>query len=90
MARRGVLRAGVNKITHVWPAADAVFYHGPELCANKMIKERSGHVRRARDGQLAVVMSMESAANYNCLDDPAFMAEFDFEMTYRQDVRSRP
>ena len=53
-----------------------------------MIKERSGHVRKARPDQLAVVMSMESAANYLCLDDPAFMAEFDFEMTYRQDVRS--
>ena len=32
-------------------------------------------------------MSMESAANYGCLDDPPFMAEFDLEMTYRQEVR---
>ena len=68
-------------------AADAVFYHGPELCLNRLIKLRSGHVHKGRPGQLAVVMSMESAANYNCLDDPVFMSEFDFEMTYRQDVR---
>ena len=67
--------------------ADAVFYHGPELCANKQIRERNGHVRKAHPEQLAVVMSMESAANYGCLDDPPFMAEFDLEMTYRQEVR---
>ena len=64
-----------------------MFYHGPELCANKQIRERNGHVRRGRPDQLAVVMSMESAANYGCLDDPPFMAEFDLEMTYRQEVR---
>jgi len=28
-------------------------------------------------------MSMESAANYGCLDDPAYMKQFDLEMTYR-------
>ena len=35
-------------------------------------------------GQLAVVMSMESSAYYRCLDDPAFMQQFDVEMTYRK------
>jgi hypothetical protein len=40
-------------------------------------------VERAFADQVAIVMSMESAVNYACLDDAAYMALFDIESTYR-------
>ena len=67
--------------------ADAVFYHAPELCAAQWFNARKHRVRKAHARQLAVMMSMESVGYYECFNNPAFMAEFDFEMSYRQDVR---
>lgn len=55
--------------------ADALWYHAPSACG--------GAPDRAFPGQLAITMSMESAANYRCLDDPGYMKGFDIEMTYR-------
>lgn len=39
---------------------------------------------KARPDQLAVIASMESSSYYKCLDDEAFMSNFDVEMTYRR------
>jgi len=55
--------------------ADALWYHAPSACGTSP--------ERTSPDQLAVVMSMESSLNYGCLDDPAYMAKFDIEMTYR-------
>ncbi len=45
-------------------------------------------MRKSNPKQLAIMMSMESVGYYECFNDPAFMSEFDFEMTYRLDVRT--
>ena len=55
--------------------ADALWYHAPSACDTRP--------DRVFPEQLAVVMSMESAVNYGCLDNPAYMSAFDVEMTYR-------
>jgi len=55
--------------------ADAIWHHAPTSCY--------AFPERAFPTQLAVVMSMESAANAVCLLDKAYMASFDIEMTYR-------
>ena len=39
---------------------------------------------KARADQMAIIASMESAAYYACLSNPAFMSKFDLEMTYRR------
>ena len=55
--------------------ADALWYHAPSSCGSDPSRQKAG--------QLTVVMSMESSLNYPCLDDAAWMALFDIEMTYR-------
>ena len=55
--------------------ADALWYHAPSACDVRP--------ERSFPEQIAVVMSMESAVNYNCLDNAEYMAAFDVEMTYR-------
>ena len=50
-------------------------YHAPSSCGK--------YPERAFPTQLAVVMSMESAANAPCLAEPTYMRSFDIEMTYR-------
>jgi alpha-1,3-fucosyltransferase 10 len=58
-------------------AADVLWYHAPSYCHNAI------GIDRGRPEQLAVVMSMESAAYYACLDSKEYMSHFDMEMTYR-------
>jgi hypothetical protein len=55
-----------------------VVFHVPTLNDELDVEERPG--------QLWVAWSMESEANYPCLADPAFMAQFDLSMTYRRDA----
>ena len=43
----------------------------------------TGSPFKAKPNQLTVIASMESAANYRCLDNPALMSHFDMEMTYK-------
>jgi hypothetical protein len=50
-------------------------YHAPSACGQQP--------ERAFPDQLAIVMSMESSINYNCLDSGEYMKQFDIEMTYR-------
>ncbi len=50
-------------------------FHAPSQCGPP--------VERAFADQIAIVMSMESAVNYACLDDASYMALFDIESTYR-------
>ena len=40
--------------------------------------------------QLAVLLTMESAAYYPCFDDPMFMQPFDLEISYRREVQEIP
>ncbi|CEO99117.1 unnamed protein product (mitochondrion) [Plasmodiophora brassicae] len=42
-----------------------------------------GGIQRTHPNQKLVVMSIESAANYGELDNPNFMGQFDYEMSYR-------
>ncbi len=62
------------------PRADALWYHAPNICEHVQLD-------RASPGQMLVVASMEPAAYYPCLDNPAFMGLFDLEMSYRMQVR---
>ena len=57
--------------------ADALWYHAPASCGIEP--------KRARTSQKTVIMSMESAAYYSCLDDKEYMSKFDIRMTYRLD-----
>lgn len=69
----------------MWPCnADALFYHGPNLCMAKDF--RRVRVVKSHSSQLAVMMTMEASTNYPCFDDPVFMDQFDLEMSYRQNV----
>jgi len=61
-----------------WGEADVVVFHGPE---------HRPELRPAkRAGQLWVALSLEAAAHYPLLTDPAFLAEVDLTMTYQQDA----
>jgi len=62
------------------PRADALWYHAPNICEHVQLD-------RASPGQMLVVASMEPAAYYPCLDNPAFMGLFDLEMSYRMQAR---
>jgi len=62
------------------PRADALWYHAPNICEHVQLD-------RATPGQMLVVASMEPAAYYPCLDNPAFMGLFDLEMSYRMQAR---
>lgn len=44
----------------------------------------SSFVARADGSQLAVGLTMESAAYYRAMDDPAFMSQFGIDATYRR------
>jgi len=44
----------------------------------------SSFVARGDGSQLAVGLTMESAAYYRAMDDPAFMAQFGIDATYRR------
>lgn len=61
------------------PLADAIVFHIPTLDPATLPAGR-------RPGQRWVAWSMESVANYPQLADPAFMAPFDLEMSYRRDA----
>ena len=50
-------------------------YHAPSACGQAP--------DRAFPDQVAIIMSMESSINYNCLDNEDYMKQFDIEMTYR-------
>ena len=65
------------------PRADALWYHAPNICEHVQLD-------RASPGQMLVVASMEPAAYYPCLDNPAFMGLFDLEMSYRMQARRAP
>lgn len=56
--------------------ADIVVFHLPNW--------RPRRLPFKRRGQLYVAWSLESEVNYPALSDPAFMARFDIEMSYRQ------
>jgi alpha-1,3-fucosyltransferase 10 len=64
--------------------ADAVLYHGPDLCVASVMNKTL--MRRGRSRQLGVMMSMESAGYYTCFDKPDFMNQFDMELSYRREV----
>lgn len=64
--------------------AEAVFYHGPNLCLE--YHNNGTRVVKSTRRQLAVLMTMESAAYYPCFDDPVFMGPFDLEISYRREV----
>ena len=54
-----------------------------QLQSNDAWTNATGSPFKAKPNQLTVIASMESAGNYRCLDNPAFMSHFDMEMTYR-------
>jgi hypothetical protein len=58
--------------------ADVVVFHIPTLDLPDVLPKRPG--------QRWVAWSMESTANCPRLDDPGFMAAFDWTMTYRRDA----
>lgn len=66
--------------------AEAVFYHGPNLCLE--YHQNKTRVVKSTRKQLAVLLTMESAAYYPCFDDPVFMQAFDLEISYRREVRA--
>ncbi|CAL8464974.1 g4509 [Coccomyxa elongata] len=65
--------------------SDAVFYHGPNLCLE--YHNNGTRVVKSTRRQLAVLMTMESAAYYPCFDDPVFMGPFDLEISYRREAQ---
>lgn len=76
-------------LSSIWIAlctAEAVFYHGPNLCLE--YHKNGTRVVKSTRRQLAVLMTMESAAYYPCFDDPVFMQPFDLEISYRREVRA--
>lgn len=56
--------------------ADAVWHHAPSACGAPPM--------RAFPEQVAVVMSMESAAYYSCLDDETYMSQVSFSLCCAQ------
>ncbi|EIE20570.1 hypothetical protein COCSUDRAFT_57716 [Coccomyxa subellipsoidea C-169] len=65
--------------------SEAVFYHGPNLCLE--YHKNGTRVVKSTRRQLAVLMTMESAAYYPCFDDPVFMQPFDLEISYRREAQ---
>ena len=64
--------------------ADCVVVHLPSMIVTNDIDQLFQLRRIAPAGQVWVIESMESAAIYRQMNDPAFMALFDLEMSYRQ------
>ncbi|KAK9917201.1 hypothetical protein WJX75_001812 [Coccomyxa subellipsoidea] len=65
--------------------SEAVFYHGPNLCLE--YHQNKTRVVKSTRKQLAVLLTMESAAYYPCFDDPVFMQAFDLEISYRREAQ---
>lgn len=62
------------------PTADALWYHLPTSPATGPYAKGS---MRARPDQVTIAATMESAAYYRGLIDPAYMAHFDIEASYQ-------
>lgn len=78
-------RAAFSSDRSCYPDADAVVFHVPSLfSASFGLKEME--TLHKPSGQLWVAWSMESAANYPALKDPAFMRRMDLVMSYRRDA----
>lgn len=59
-------------------------YHLPTTGAAGPFEGGASFVARPDGSQLAVGLTMESAAYYRTMDDPAFMAHFGIDATYRR------
>ena len=64
--------------------ADCVLVHLPSMIVTNDIEQLYQLRRIVPTGQIWVAELMESAAIYTQMNDPAFMALFDLEMSYRQ------
>ena len=63
--------------------ADAVVFHVPSLYSSRFGPKELKFLYKP-NGQLWIAWSMESAANYQALEDPAFLRRIDIVMSYRR------